>query len=59
MESDMFLLGVLPPTAMAQQERRLLDLIAEGKTNREIAGALYLAELRLQGARQAQVEAAH
>ena len=26
------------------QERRILDLIAEGKTNREIAGALYLAE---------------
>ncbi|HEY5273885.1 MAG TPA: response regulator transcription factor [Acidimicrobiales bacterium] len=29
---------------LSPQERRILDLIAEGKTNREIAGALYLAE---------------
>ena len=29
---------------LSPQERRILDLIAEGKTNREIAEALYLAE---------------
>ena len=29
---------------MSPQERRILDLIAEGKTNREIAAELYLAE---------------
>jgi DNA-binding NarL/FixJ family response regulator len=29
---------------LSPQERRILDLIAEGKTNREIAAALYLAE---------------
>jgi two-component system, NarL family, response regulator DevR len=29
---------------LSPQERRILDLIAEGKTNREIAGTLYLAE---------------
>jgi two-component system response regulator DevR len=29
---------------LSPQERRILDLIAEGRTNREIAGALYLAE---------------
>lgn len=29
---------------LSAQERRILELIAEGKTNREIAGALYLAE---------------
>ena len=29
---------------LSSQERRILDLIAEGKTNREIAGALYLGE---------------
>ncbi len=29
---------------LSPQERRILDLIAEGKTNREIASTLYLAE---------------
>jgi DNA-binding NarL/FixJ family response regulator len=29
---------------LSPQERRILDLIAEGRTNREIAGALFLAE---------------
>jgi len=29
---------------LTAQERRILDLIAEGKTNRQIAGELYLAE---------------
>ncbi|MCU1492143.1 MAG: DNA-binding response regulator [Acidimicrobiaceae bacterium] len=29
---------------LSPQERRILDLIADGKTNREIAGALFLAE---------------
>jgi DNA-binding NarL/FixJ family response regulator len=29
---------------LSPQERRILDLIAEGKTNREIAAALFLAE---------------
>lgn len=29
---------------LSPQERRILDLIAEGKTNREIAAVLYLAE---------------
>jgi DNA-binding NarL/FixJ family response regulator len=29
---------------LSPQERRILNLIAEGKTNREIAGELYLAE---------------
>lgn len=30
--------------SLSQQERRILDLIAEGMTNRQIAGRLYLAE---------------
>jgi DNA-binding NarL/FixJ family response regulator len=30
--------------SLSQQERRILDLIAEGMTNRQIAGHLYLAE---------------
>lgn len=30
--------------SLTAQERRILDLIAEGQTNRQIAGALYLAE---------------
>jgi len=30
--------------SLTAQERRILDLIAEGKTNRQIAGELYLAE---------------
>ncbi len=30
--------------SLTPQERRILDLIAEGQTNRQIAGALYLAE---------------
>ncbi|SDC13930.1 response regulator [Actinokineospora iranica] len=30
--------------SLSQQERKILDLIAEGMTNRQIAGALYLAE---------------
>ena len=29
---------------LSPQERRILDLIAEGHTNREIADAMYLAE---------------
>jgi DNA-binding NarL/FixJ family response regulator len=29
---------------LTPQERRILDLIAEGQTNRQIAGELYLAE---------------
>jgi DNA-binding NarL/FixJ family response regulator len=29
---------------LSSQERRILDLIAEGKTNREIAAEMYLAE---------------
>ena len=29
---------------LTHQERRILDLIAEGKTNRQIAGSMYLAE---------------
>jgi two-component system, NarL family, response regulator DevR len=29
---------------LTQQERRILDLIADGQTNRQIAGALFLAE---------------
>ena len=33
-----------PLAALSEQERRILDLIAEGKTNREIAGSLYLSE---------------
>jgi two-component system, NarL family, response regulator DevR len=37
-EEDPLLAGLTP------QERRILDLIAEGQTNREIAGTLYLAE---------------
>ncbi|EWC64129.1 Regulatory protein, LuxR:Response regulator receiver [Actinokineospora spheciospongiae] len=31
-------------TTLSPQERKILDLIAEGMTNRQIAGALYLAE---------------
>jgi DNA-binding NarL/FixJ family response regulator len=30
--------------SLTAQERRILDLIAEGRTNRQIAEALYLAE---------------
>jgi len=30
--------------SLTQQERKILDLIAEGKTNRQIAEAMYLAE---------------
>jgi DNA-binding NarL/FixJ family response regulator len=30
--------------SLTHQERRILDLIAEGKTNRQIADSLYLAE---------------
>jgi two-component system response regulator DevR len=30
--------------SLTPQERRILDLIADGQTNRQIAGALYLAE---------------
>jgi DNA-binding NarL/FixJ family response regulator len=30
--------------SLTQQERRILDLIAEGQTNRQIASALFLAE---------------
>lgn len=30
--------------SLTEQERRILDLIAEGKTNRQIAEAMYLAE---------------
>jgi len=30
--------------SLTAQERRILDLIAEGQTNRQIAGAMYLAE---------------
>lgn len=30
--------------ALTPQERRILDLIAEGQTNRQIAGAMFLAE---------------
>jgi two-component system, NarL family, response regulator DevR len=30
--------------SLSSQERRILDLIAEGKTNRQIAGHMYLAE---------------
>jgi DNA-binding NarL/FixJ family response regulator len=29
---------------LTEQEKQVLSLIAEGKTNREIAGALYLSE---------------
>ncbi|WP_424186075.1 response regulator [Actinokineospora sp. G85] len=31
-------------TSLSPQERKILDLIAEGMTNRQIAGSLYLAE---------------
>jgi two-component system, NarL family, response regulator DevR len=37
-EEDPLLAGLTP------QERRILDLVAEGQTNRQIAGALFLAE---------------
>jgi DNA-binding NarL/FixJ family response regulator len=30
--------------SLTPQERRILDLVAEGRTNRQIAGTLYLAE---------------
>jgi DNA-binding NarL/FixJ family response regulator len=30
--------------SLTEQERRILDLIAEGKTNRQIAGTMFLAE---------------
>jgi DNA-binding NarL/FixJ family response regulator len=30
--------------SLTSQERRILDLVAEGQTNRQIAGTLYLAE---------------
>jgi two-component system response regulator DevR len=33
-----------PLAALSEQERRILPLIAEGKTNREIAAALFLSE---------------
>ncbi len=33
-----------PLNALTPQERRILDLIAEGKTNRQIGEAMYLAE---------------
>jgi two-component system, NarL family, response regulator DevR len=33
-----------PLAALSAQERRILDLIAEGKTNRQIGEAMYLAE---------------
>jgi two-component system response regulator DevR len=33
-----------PLDALTPQERRILDLIAEGKTNRQIGDAMYLAE---------------
>ena len=33
-----------PLAGLSEQERKILPLIAEGKTNREIAGALYLSE---------------
>jgi two-component system response regulator DevR len=33
-----------PLDALSPQERRILDLIAEGKTNRQIASDMYLAE---------------
>ncbi len=33
-----------PGSPLTAQERRILDLIAEGQTNRDIAGAMYLAE---------------
>ena len=33
-----------PLTGLSAQERRILPLVAEGKTNREIAGALSLSE---------------
>ena len=37
--------GVTPPTAaLADQERRVLALVAQGKTNREIAAALHLSD---------------
>jgi len=37
-DEDPLLAGLTP------QERRILDLIADGQTNRQIAGALFLAE---------------
>jgi two-component system response regulator DevR len=33
-----------PLAELSEQERRILGLIAEGKTNREIAGIVYLSE---------------
>jgi DNA-binding NarL/FixJ family response regulator len=33
-----------PLAALTPQERRILDLIAEGKTNRQIGEAMFLAE---------------
>jgi DNA-binding NarL/FixJ family response regulator len=33
-----------PLTGLSDQERKILPLLAEGKTNREIAGVLYLSE---------------
>jgi DNA-binding NarL/FixJ family response regulator len=33
-----------PLASLSEQERRILSLIAEGKTNRQIATALYLSE---------------
>jgi DNA-binding NarL/FixJ family response regulator len=33
-----------PLAGLTPQERRILDLIAEGKTNRQIGGAMFLAE---------------
>ena len=36
--------GTSPIDALTEQERRVLELIADGKTNREIAKAMHLAE---------------
>jgi DNA-binding NarL/FixJ family response regulator len=33
-----------PLAALTPQERRILDLIAEGKTNRQIGEAMFMAE---------------
>ncbi len=33
-----------PLASLSSQERRILDLIAEGKTNRQIGEAMFLAE---------------
>lgn len=41
--------GSDPLAALNEHERNILPLIAEGKTNREIAGALYLSEHTVKG----------